>query len=967
MNYAKIIITTTLLYFVTACGGASESNNKDEPSVAVDTPSTGNIRISGTIEVGKILSVTSSLADVDGPLQITTYQWLADDIDILGATASNFTLTQAQTNQAISVKVTYNDSVYTDQYITSDKTALVAAAAIINTPTTGNVTISGKMEVGQTLTFDSSLSDDDGTIQITSFQWLADNNMIPGAMNDTYTLTHAESTTKISLTITFNDGVFTDETITSAQTSTVESPIAFRRVLSPQSPMYIVHVTQAVGDTPQAIIDAMPQDIRPYVVLNLNPNGVELGTDEGYLLMRDWLQVAKDNNVWAMVQPSAGIKNRMDDTNSSRYEQLFVDFSNMLGYNWSEQTWGFNDDTFKQRLDLFAELIAISNQYGGYLYINDALSISNHWWNTVSKYKKHQDFRELSKQYSDHIIYGNKLTHGWGYYDNESMALGAYLAGYADHYAIRYDQYSWSMSGKTQLFGFEGERADADVYSGLAWITTPEALIGTHITEHLMLTGASVIDGPEIEWISAIYKGLQTPNFKNIMADIVRKVVDGTIVIPDRNAVAKRTKIALINDVANIDNTPEDLFTGVYKMDNDGEFRANRYWLKKSGRYPTIPYMYGQPAENEHYELTHKQSDYATEWPTQQAKVDYLNSIYPEEATGDMFIAGVNNNWLAYNPHVNTNQDTSGEFTLKYNTCASMNVNFTPHTYSVIKENSQSLAIYVNNYRTDKDPLWAENPDGLSWYRVENIIMPDFIKNPPDSVLRKSEFVLKGCTSQPSIIVTERGDHKASTVTTLNDNGDYIITAMHNGPIDIVVSNALADNITKLTVPSLKAIVEPSSPGTRKPQPQGVWLEAECGVVGSSWDKPTLDIASNNQYVTARPGINSASAAPDVNGQIAFTFTLDTDGDYDIWTRVRTPSANDDSFWLSFDSENWNSWNGIAGSHGWLWVKYQTKYFTAGNHTLDIGLREDGADLDKVFIGSGTPFSYGETATNVCN
>ena len=65
---------------------------------AANTPATGTPTISGTVQVGETLTGdTSGIADVDGLENVTfTYQWLADDTAMQGATSSSYTLADAR-------------------------------------------------------------------------------------------------------------------------------------------------------------------------------------------------------------------------------------------------------------------------------------------------------------------------------------------------------------------------------------------------------------------------------------------------------------------------------------------------------------------------------------------------------------------------------------------------------------------------------------------------------------------------------------------------------------------------------------------------------------------------------------------------------------------------------------------------------------------------------------------------------
>ena len=141
--------------------------------------------ITGTAEVGEELTAdTSSIADEDGLANVSfTCQWLADDVDISGATASTHTLADGDESKAIKVQVSFTDEAGHDETLTSGATEAVAAATQPNNPATGTPTISGTAQVGETLTADTSGIDDaDGLSNTTfSYQWQADDTEMSGA------------------------------------------------------------------------------------------------------------------------------------------------------------------------------------------------------------------------------------------------------------------------------------------------------------------------------------------------------------------------------------------------------------------------------------------------------------------------------------------------------------------------------------------------------------------------------------------------------------------------------------------------------------------------------------------------------------------------------------------------------------------------------------------------------------------
>ena len=104
----------------------------EEPSTPQDpnTLATGAPTITGTAQVGETLTAdTSGIADADGLTNATfSYQWLADDADIGGATASTYTLAASEQGKTLKVRVSFTDDAGNEESVTSAATGAVAAA-----------------------------------------------------------------------------------------------------------------------------------------------------------------------------------------------------------------------------------------------------------------------------------------------------------------------------------------------------------------------------------------------------------------------------------------------------------------------------------------------------------------------------------------------------------------------------------------------------------------------------------------------------------------------------------------------------------------------------------------------------------------------------------------------------------------------------------------------------------------------
>ena len=197
----------------------------EDVDMAANSPATGAPAITGTAQVGEALTAdTSGIADADGLDSVSfTYQWLADDAEIAGATGLTYTLADHDEGKVIKVTVSFTDDAGNGEALTSGTTEAVAAAPTPNTPATGAPTISGTVQVGETLTAGTSgVVDADGLSNVQyEYQWLADDAAIAGETGSTYTLTDSEESKAVKVRVSFIDDAGNDETLTSAATAAV--------------------------------------------------------------------------------------------------------------------------------------------------------------------------------------------------------------------------------------------------------------------------------------------------------------------------------------------------------------------------------------------------------------------------------------------------------------------------------------------------------------------------------------------------------------------------------------------------------------------------------------------------------------------------------------------------------------------------------------------------------------------------
>ncbi len=196
-----------------------------QPTVVPNTSATGVPTIDGTAQVGETLTAdTTGIADADGLTTVSySYQWMADDTNIQGATDATYTLAEDDEGKAIKVLVSFADDAGNMESRPSAPTDAVAAPPAQNSSATGAPSISGTAQVGQTLTADTSgIADEDGlTNAVFSYQWVADDEDIAGATGSSYTLTEDDKDKAITVTVSFTDAEGNPETMTSDPTGEV--------------------------------------------------------------------------------------------------------------------------------------------------------------------------------------------------------------------------------------------------------------------------------------------------------------------------------------------------------------------------------------------------------------------------------------------------------------------------------------------------------------------------------------------------------------------------------------------------------------------------------------------------------------------------------------------------------------------------------------------------------------------------
>ena len=692
---------------------------------------------------------------------------------------------------------------------------------------------------------------------------------------------------------------------------------ALRRPISPDLPMWIIHIDVWNTADPQKIIDLIPADIKPYVVMNLSLS-CQYDTSKNIYKMpqnamytfESWARVCSQNKLWFMCQPASGGHTHIMDDDVTSFEYFFKNYDNFLGWNYAEQFWGFDErndrssSTFASRMQGFARLMDLSVKYGGYLTVSFCGNMWSAALNPVAYIKKYPEFGNKLIANPDNFILLYKYTTSACWYNNESVTLGAFISGLTHNYGVRYDNCGWN--GANDALWGSGHK-----YPGAVGIAP--------VLEQTALNGGTVWDGPELIWTEDFrelngsnWNGYTRrnwgtyPNFDNIWVDMFRKILDGTIRIPSRDEVIERTKIAFIQD-QNWQNdntsskmlsfgTPERMYHGLYQA-KDGQ-RGNGWWddnfnyFKSTGRYAAIPVVY-QMYDNKAKQIPVqvKRTEYDSRWGNESTKVNQFNQYYPQISTGGLFVARQDNTILVYFPYRNMKygDDRKAYIPLQYSTCDRLELTFDKYSSGLFREYNDHFDIYLNNFREDSTEV------------------------------RTDDITVHGCSSRPTYSATNRASgstRNSYSITEEYNNGSYTVHVKHVGPVDLKI-NCRGNKTPSKSNPKSANIGRPAQPGTYYGTLQ---YEAE------DMDRRSIQTCQTNPY-SFDPNVRGMSAmgyqvmGTSNNAALHYYVTPAAAGQYHAKFHYSNANGNNNTYHLYINNENNDkgvvAFNGTGGWSNW--------------------------------------------------
>ncbi len=182
--------------------GFDESATSAATASVARVNSEGTVAIQGTPTVGNTL--TAEIADSDGATGSISYQWLADNVAVSGATSNTYVVDVSLVGTMITVQVTYTDD---NGFAEDNISAPTIAVTNVAVDEAGSIEIVGTVPYLSSAMLTAQITDNNGVDEANVvYTWSADDVEIANSNSRTFTPSnHAGAIISVSATYTDND------------------------------------------------------------------------------------------------------------------------------------------------------------------------------------------------------------------------------------------------------------------------------------------------------------------------------------------------------------------------------------------------------------------------------------------------------------------------------------------------------------------------------------------------------------------------------------------------------------------------------------------------------------------------------------------------------------------------------------------------------------------------------------------
>ena len=320
-----------------------------------------------------------------------------------------------------------------------------------------------------------------------------------------------------------------------------------------------------------------------------------------------------------------------------------------------------------------------------------------------------------------------------------------------------------------------------------------------------------------------------------------------------------------------------------------------------------------------------------------------VNKIYLEKANNVLYVSTTNGIWWWNRTNNNTGlYSTDGGISLQTGS-PNLPSNKVTHVYIDQSNNKFYAGTHEGLF------VWDRNTNTSRVYNKGNSAMIDNLVNHIDQY-KEGNLLFVACEFGGLFTLnTATGEEKLYSVDSGIENEPHIIendvAAAWFDEVDkkLYVSTWNTKGSVWIRDYSNVALPTPST-----------YLESECATIGSNWQTVDDPSAAGGQYLVYPNGTGNSPNRPPTNpaDHVTFSVNLTTPGPYNVLARLRAPTSSDDSFWVRVNDGAWEKWTGGVKTVPWAWKKIMNRSYTltAGLNTVTFAHREDGTQLDKLYV-----------------
>lgn len=700
--------------------------------------------------LGPPIAYDANFIEIDA-FEYTSSEELVNSADQLELTLLEDTIVAGGTGQAVIRLYNNNDDANSIFYDTSDVKFIVEDEEILKVDETGVITAL-----------------QEGSSSVTA---------IVGEMSDT-----------VQITVSGNSGG--------------QKPTELRKIVNNENPALLVPL---YGKSPESLVmengdtllgrwETLPDDIKPYAVMQLHPGGIS-GTNNIKKFYENQLNIAKEHHIPVALVVITGADGKGLD--SGWAEKMLQTYDNLVAFVTTENYYSWD-----WLIPKVTSYLNVAAKYGAYVMCFEQ------WENTFIKLAENSAFMEAAEQYKDNLVLSFKTTSSLQTVQSNSYIQGMWLADICGQWGGLIDSWFWNERAYWKLFSAPiGEWSSwGDVVSfyggeeARTAVSEPEAMIGIQMM-NIYLNGGSVYNFEHPNYINGL-KDMTTPLFDKIIVPVFRHIVEKPA--PSKDEIQNEIKVVYSGKVSEADG----LYTGLISED----LRSPLY---TSGRYGIIPALPDVISEEVIHTLMPDAAILTKDSPelvNKEAKINFFNQQYPEKYEGEGYAINRNNNWYFYNSH--DNQNINETMSLQYDNNFTAKLTIEPHTFGMLSADENFLNIHINNFRVNKDKIWegyaqVDNPDGSTsvikpddQWNDDNPQMNIWLENtymktiPSDLEMRITKIELEGLAGEPEVWVTEGIEFMTEgepQVVFDSNTGNAFITIKCNGEVNIEVRTLSLD------------------------------------------------------------------------------------------------------------------------------------------------------------------------------